>query len=33
VHTDHRAESEFILRDKTEVHRGKLRLGNPLLFQ
>jgi hypothetical protein len=28
VHTDARAESEFILRDKTEVHRGKLWLGN-----
>lgn len=27
VDTDARAESEFILRDKTEVHRGKAWLG------
>jgi hypothetical protein len=27
VDTDDRAESEFILRDKTEIHRGKVWLG------
>ena len=27
VDTDDRAQSEFILRDKTEVHRGKVWLG------
>ena len=28
VHTDKRGESEFVLRDKTEVHRGKVWLAN-----
>jgi hypothetical protein len=28
VETSERAESEFILRDKTEVHRGKVWVGN-----
>jgi len=28
VHTDKRGESEFILRDKTEVHRGQVWLAN-----
>ena len=28
VHTDPSGESEFILRDKTEVHRGKVWLGS-----